>query len=393
MIPLLEIPIEKLQAPKDKIPIQITYIFIEICLLGFHHIMQFDPLTRLILSPISLLYGMGVSVRNFLYRTELLRSFRFDIPIICVGNLTVGGSGKTPHTEYLIRLLRDYIRVATLSRGYGRKTRGFRLIHPNDTADKSGDEPLQFKRKFPGIMVAVAEERTMAIPQMLMIDPDLQTILLDDGFQHRSLLTGWSILLTEYEFPFMSDYLLPSGRLREWASAYKRANTLVVSKCPPDLSIADRNAFLQKLQAYSYQNVYFSYYEYFNPYHIYQPEDDLVLDGTHDVLLVCGIARPQYLDAYLRPRVRSLTMISFDDHHLFEKTDIGRIRKKFDEIDSDNKIIITTEKDTLRLDMHKPYLQQHHLPIYAIPIEVRFLFDEKEKFDNEVKDFLLNFKV
>ncbi len=355
--------------------------------------MQNDPLTRLLLAPFALLYGMGVSVRNFLYRTELLRSFRFDIPVICVGNLTIGGSGKTPHTEYLVRLLRGYIRVATLSRGYGRKTRGFRIVHESDTAANAGDEPMQFKRKFPGIMVAVAEERTMAIPQMLMIDPDLQTVILDDGFQHRSLRSGWSILLTEYEFPFMSDYLVPSGRLREWASAYKRANTLIVSKCPPDLTVADRDVFLQKMQPYAYQNVYFSYYEYFNPYHIYNLNQEIILDGTQDILLVCGIARPQYLDAYLRPLVRSLTMISFSDHHLFEKTDIGRIRKQFEEMDSDNKVIITTEKDTLRLDMHKAYLRQHDLPIYAIPIEVRFLFDDKEKFDHEVKDFLLNFKV
>ena len=355
--------------------------------------MQNDPLTRLLLSPLALLYGMGVSVRNFLYRTELLRSFRFDIPIICVGNLTVGGSGKTPHTEYLVRLLREYIRVATLSRGYGRKTRGFRIVHEGDTARNAGDEPMQFKRKFPGIMVAVAEERTMAIPQMLMIDPDLQVVILDDGFQHRSLRTGMDILLTEYEFPLMNDYLVPSGRLREWASAYKRANTLVVSKCPQDLTEAQRDDFLKRLQPYSYQNVYFSRYEYFTPYHIYEPNLELELDGTQDILLVCGIARPQYLEAYLRPRVRSLTMISFRDHHLFEKTDIGRIRNKFEQINSDNKIIITTEKDTLRLDMHKPYLLQHNLPIYALPIEVKFLFDDGEKFDNEVKEFLFNFKV
>ncbi len=355
--------------------------------------MQNDPLTRLILAPFALLYGMGVSVRNFLYRTELLRSFRFDIPIICVGNLTVGGSGKTPHTEYLVRLLREYIRVATLSRGYGRKTRGFRIVHANDTAANAGDEPMQFKRKFPGIMVAVAEERTMAIPQMLMIDPDLQAIILDDGFQHRSMKAGMNILLTEYEFPFMTDYLVPSGRLREWSSAYKRANTLVVSKCPQDLTEAQRDEFLKKMQPYSYQNVYFSAYEYFTPYHIYQLDLEINLDGTQDVLLVCGIARPQYLEAYLRPRVRSLTMISFRDHHLFEKTDIGRIRSKFEEINSDNKIIITTEKDTLRLDMHKPYLLQHDLPIYALPIEVKFLFDDGEKFGNEVKNFLLDFKV
>ena len=355
--------------------------------------MQNDPLTRLIFAPFALLYGMGVSVRNFLYRTELLRSFRFDIPIICVGNLTVGGSGKTPHTEYLVRVLREYIRVATLSRGYGRKTRGFRIVHPNDTARNAGDEPMQFKRKFPGIMVAVAEERTMAIPQMLMIDPDLQAIILDDGFQHRSMKAGMNILLTEYEFPFMTDYLVPSGRLREWASAYKRANTLVVSKCPQDLTVTQRDEFVKKMQPYSYQNVYFSTYEYFTPYHIYDPNLEITLDGTHDVLLVCGIARPQYLETYLRPRVKSLTMISFRDHHLFEKTDIGRIRNKFEALNSENKIIITTEKDTFRLDMHKPYLLQHQLPIYALPIQVKFLFDDGEKFDNEVKNFLLDFKV
>ncbi len=355
--------------------------------------MQNDIITRLILSPISFLYGMGVSLRNFLYKIELLKSVRFDIPIICVGNLSVGGSGKTPHTEYLIRLLREYIKIGTLSRGYGRKTRGFKLVHPHDTADKAGDEPLQFKKKFPGIMVAVAEERTMAIPQMLMIEPDLETVLLDDGYQHRALTTGFNILLTEYEFPFMTDYLLPSGRLREWRSAYKRANIIIASKCPPDLTEADRNAFLQALQPYSYQTVYFSAYEYFQPYHIFQNQLQLELSEDVDVLMVCGIARPQYLEAYLRPRVRSLTTLTFGDHHLFEKPDIGKIRKSFEDIPSNNKIIITTEKDALRLELHKAHLEEHGLPIYVLPIRVNFLFNEQEKFDQQVKDYLLDFKV
>lgn len=340
-----------------------------------------------------MLYGLGVSLRNFLYRVELLKSVRFDMPIICVGNLTVGGSGKTPHTEYLIVLLREYIKIGILSRGYGRKTRGFRLVHPQDTADKVGDEPLQFKRKYPGVMVSVAEERTMAVPQMLMIQPDLQAIILDDGYQHRSLRTGFNILLTEYEFPFMTDYLVPSGRLREWRTAYKRANILIASKCPPDLTEADRQEFLQQLQPYQYQQVYFSCYEYFTPYNLFDGQQTLELDGSHDVLMLCGIARPQYLEAYLRPLARSLTTLTFGDHHLFEKPDIGRIGKSYEDIQSDNKIIITTEKDALRLDLHRDYLIEHQLQIYVLPIRVKFLFDEQEKFDNEVKDFLLNFKV
>ena len=193
-------------------------------------------LVKILLSPFSLLFGLGVSFRDFLYRKELLKGIEFNIPVISVGNLSIGGAGKTPHIEYLIRLLKDYVNIATLSRGYKRKTKGFMVVHPRNTAEQVGDEPLQFKRKFPDIEVAVAEDRSFAIPELLKWNAELQIVLLDDAFQHRSIKPGLNILLTQFNLPFTRDFLLPSGRLREWRSAYERADIIVVSKCPIDVS-------------------------------------------------------------------------------------------------------------------------------------------------------------
>ncbi len=186
-----------------------------------------QTLVKILLAPFSLLYGVGVSLRNFLYQKELLKGIRFDIPVISVGNLSIGGAGKTPHIEYLIRLLQPYIYVSTLSRGYKRSTKGFLLARPHHNAKSIGDEPLQFVRKFPGVVVAVAENRSFAVPQMMMAAPHLQAILLDDAFQHRSIEAGLNILLTQYNLPFTQDYLLPSGRLREWRGAPCRTRSPV----------------------------------------------------------------------------------------------------------------------------------------------------------------------
>ena len=233
--------------------------------------MRLHPILQILLAPLSLLYGIGVLLNDLLYRLDILRPTRFGVPTICVGNLTMGGSGKSPHVEYIVDFLRAYISVGTLSRGYKRKTRGFQLAHEASTPEDIGDEPLAYRRKFADVMVAVGENRTFAIMYMVQHQPDLQCIVLDDAFQHRAVQAGLSLLLTEYNLPFTRDYLLPSGRLREWRTGYQRANIIVVTKCPTQLTDNERLKLTQELNPYPQQRVYFSYYKYGAPYRLMFP--------------------------------------------------------------------------------------------------------------------------
>ncbi len=348
---------------------------------------------RWLLFPLSLLYGLGVSLRDFFYRKGLLKGISFDLPVISVGNLSVGGAGKTPHIEFLIRLLKDYVNVGTLSRGYQRKTKGYLEIQAGHSAESAGDEPLQFRRKFPEIMVAVAENRAFAIPQMLMTKPDLQVLLLDDAFQHRSIQPGLNILLTEFHRPFTQDFLLPSGRLREWRAAYRRADLLVVSKCPPQLQDEDRQRLIDQIKPFPNQQIFFSYYRYLFPYYIYRPDYRIRLTEDLTVLLICAIARTDYLLDYLHSQVDQVRTMEFEDHHYFDNYDLGQLLKSFNLIKSDKKLILTTEKDAMRLELHREFILQHQLPIFVLPIEVAFHGDDEVAFSNTIKDFLLNFKA
>ncbi len=362
-------------------------------------------LSKILLSPFALLYGLVVGTRSFLYRSNLLRSSRFDVPTLSVGNLSVGGSGKTPHIEYLIRLLQPYIQVSVLSRGYKRQSEGFRMVETENNVIEVGDEPLQFKHKYPSVPVAVGEKRAYAIPQMLYRHPDIQTILLDDAFQHLSVHPYLNILLTEFSHPFTRDYLLPVGRLREWRSSYHRADIIIVTKCPFSLEIAEKQRLLTEINPYPYQRLYFSYYDYGTPYTIFDypsvsasenPEPYYTfrnLDADTEVLLVCAIAKVDYLVEYLASKVKSVTTLAFEDHRLFSNYDIAQFKRLYDGITHSKKIIITTEKDIPRLALHKDYIIQNQLIIYALPIEVNFHFGEKNIFNADIKKTLLDFKV
>ncbi len=352
-----------------------------------------NKLARFFLFPFTLLYGLGVSIHHFLYRKGVLKAIKFDIPTIVVGNLTVGGAGKTPHIEYLIRFLKDYINVSTLSRGYKRKTKGFLLVSPNMNAEQAGDEPLQFKRKFPDITVAVAESRSLAIPEMLASRPDLQVILLDDAYQHLAIKPGLNILLTEFDTPFTRDHLLPMGRLREWRSGYERADLIIVSKCPPDISQEEKDTLSREINPLSHQKVLFSFYEYGYPYYLFNPGQRLKFDKGLQVLLVSAIAKTDYLLDYMDNVVDHVYTMSYEDHHYFSSTDLSNIKKTFAQIESDRKLIVTTEKDAMRLQMHRSFLLKHQLPIFVLPVSVKFHFDGQEEFNEAVKNFLLNFKV
>jgi tetraacyldisaccharide 4'-kinase len=347
----------------------------------------------ILLSPLTLLYAVGLTLSNLLYDLKIFRSVTYDLPIIVIGNLSLGGTGKTPHVEFLIQLLRPYINVATLSRGYKRKTEGYLPVAANMTAKETGDEPLQFKRKFRDVFVTVAENRAFAIPRLLLNAPDTQVILMDDGFQHRSLKPNYSVLLTSHHNLFTDDYLLPSGSLREWRSAYKRANTIIVTKTPEELTREDADKIIKKIAPQANQAIYFSYYKYGNPYYFFNGNQKMVLDSTYDIILIVALANNDYLLNYLDKTVNYARILDFQDHHLFTKSDLANLNKQYEALNSPKKIILTTEKDAVRLEEHRDYIIENQLPIFVLPIEVDFRFGERKGFENEIKQFLLHFKV
>jgi len=349
-------------------------------------------IARILLAPISLLYGIGISLRNFFYRNNLLKEVSFDLPIINVGNLSIGGAGKTPHIEYLIRLLGPYINLATLSRGYNRKTKGYLKVTQTHSVEEVGDEPLQYLRKFPGIKVYVSESRTFAIPRMIMEYPDMQTVLLDDAYQHRSILPGLNVLLTDYSLPYTRDYLLPSGRLREWRAASRRADMIVVSKCPDELSVSEKKKMIAELNPLPHQKVFFSFYQYLNPYYIFNMQHRIKLTQDLDVLLICAIARTDYLVDHLITVVNEVNILEYEDHHYFTNYDVSNLMTRFNNMESPKKIILTTEKDAMRLELHREFIIENKLPILVLPLKVAFHFDDGERFSADVKDFLLGFK-
>lgn len=350
-------------------------------------------LLKILLFPFSLVYGFFSMVFNAFYDYKFLDSTSFNIPVINVGNLTVGGSGKTPHTEYLIRLLKPYLNVAVLSRGYKRKTKGFKAVSLRDNVHTVGDEPLLYKRKYNDTGVYVDVSRSEGIPHILMKNPDTQVILLDDAYQHRAVKPGLNILLTQYDNPFSQDFFLPSGRLREWRSAYKRADVIIVSKCPPQLSDEERFKMIKKIQPLPHQKVFFSYYRYLQPYYIYNAAYTVELNPEIQVLMVSAIASSAYLMQYLNSKSEYLDTLEYVDHHIFTAHELSQIKRQYDQLPGEKKIILTTEKDATRLDIHRKFILENKLPIYVLPVDVDFHFDEKEKFDEHIRQFLLNFKV
>ena len=343
--------------------------------------------------PFSILYGLGVEIRNFLYKKKLLKGVSFDIPIISVGNLAVGGAGKTPHIEYLIMLLKPYIDIATVSRGYKRKTKGYLEVQAGHNAEQVGDEPLQYKRKYRDILVSVAENRTFAIPQLMMANADLKAVLLDDAYQHLAIQPGLNILLTEHDYLFTRDFLLPVGRLREWKSGYKRADIIIVSKCPPVMTDEAKQAITKEIAPLSYQKIFYSYYQYANPYFLFNGAQRIVLTKDTDVLLICAIAKTDYLTTYLESKVGFMKSLEYEDHKYFSDSDMTNLKRHYEAMEGQKKIILTTEKDAMRLELHRKFLIDNKMPIFVLPIQVAFHFEEGKTFDAEIKQFLLDFKV
>jgi len=284
-----------------------------------------------------------------LYDRKIFKSVRFDFPVILVGNLSAGGTGKTPHVEYLIFLLQYIYKVATLSRGYGRKSHGFVIGDHNTSAAQIGDEPKQFKTKFPETIVSVCEDRVLAVPRLLSEHPETDVILLDDAFQHRGIKAGLSVLITEYANLFTRDYLIPVGWLREARSNYHRADIIVVSKCPGDITHEESEKIIQEINPHGYQKIYFSTIQYAPLYSFNDAQCRWNLEKDTDVLLVCGIARFDELKNYLTQKARNVYMRDYRDHYRFDCYDLEVIRETFNNLGDVKKIIVTTEKDAARL--------------------------------------------
>jgi tetraacyldisaccharide 4'-kinase len=290
-------------------------------------------------------------------------------------------------------LLKEHIQVSVLSRGYKRKTTGFLMVDSQMSASDCGDEPLQYKRKFPSVYVAVSESRMLGIPRLIGAGPDTQVVLLDDVFQHRSVTPYINILLTDYNRPYYSDFILPVGRLRELPSGANRADVIIVTKCPTDIDEQDRIKVLKKLKPLDHQRVFFSHYVYGYPYYMYNSAQRLQLVKGHNVLLLTAIANTDYLLDYLRSQVDYVRNIEFEDHKDFSNYDMAQIKKVFDNMDMSLKFILTTEKDAIRLDKHREFLIENRIPVFILPLAVRFLFGEEQDFNDMIQNRLLEFKA
>ncbi|HMZ46212.1 MAG TPA: tetraacyldisaccharide 4'-kinase [Chitinophagaceae bacterium] len=346
---------------------------------------------RVLLLPFAIIYGIVVSIRNWLFNKNYFKSAKFNFPLICVGNLAVGGTGKSPMVEYLVKILQPHFKTATLSRGYKRKTKGYALANTQTTALEIGDEPMQFHLKFPDVAVAVGEERLVAIPQLLHDKPDLEVIVLDDAFQHRSVNAGLNIILTEYSNLYTQDFFLPTGDLRDEKRSAVRADIIVVTKCPTSITQDKKYKILRSIKPLKHQRVFFTTIDYGTPYHIYNNQDEWVLTPNEEVLLVCGIANPKPLKEYLHTAVHTYYQKDYSDHHIFNIDDLNEIKQVFDKIKANRKLILTTEKDAVRLMKFSEVLKD--LPLYVLPVKHKFLFDDTQVFHNRIIDFVNNFRL
>lgn len=341
------------------------------------------------LLPLAWLYGAGVRLRNKMYDAGLIKSSAFDIPLISVGNITVGGTGKTPHVEHIVRLLSCDMRIAVLSRGYKRKTRGYRLADESATAADIGDEPLQMKRKFGDtIYVAVSENRCEGVRRLTSDDvtKDVQAIILDDAFQHRRLQPGISIVLVDYRRPVAYDSLLPAGRLREPASGLRRADIVVVTKCPDGMRRSDFRMTARTLSLDKGQSLYFSSIDYGALIPLQGGSDKVpsIMPEDTNVLLITGIASPRPMAEHLKNSCRNVTTMTFADHHNFSSRDLLHLNEAFEALPSP-KIAITTEKDAARLATTQGLSAMLRRSLFVLPIKVKFLNGGEQAFNEEIK--------
>jgi len=355
---------------------------------------------RLLLFPFSLLYGLVVVIRNWCYDVGIFKSYRANVPVISVGNLDVGGAGKSPMTEYLIRLFKENYKLATLSRGYGRKTKGFLEIQNSNfkiqkplitdhqsltTAEEFGDEPAQFAQKFPDITVAVCEDRVFGIKQL---QPHHNLIILDDAYQHRAVKPGFSILLFDYGRVNAPQLLLPAGNLREPFGGRKRADVIIISKCPNELSEDEQAAIIKRIKPLARQHTFFTVINYQPLQNMDGKAADVVISADTIVFLLTGIANAAPLVQHLKKSTQQIIHHNYPDHHRFSLKNITKLAAEFSGCASKNKLIITTEKDAQRLLEHEllPIVQQ--LPVLVLPIGVNFLNNAAQQFDQLIINYV-----
>lgn len=346
------------------------------------------------LSPLSFLYGIGVRFRNQLFDWRFLPSESYPVPVICIGNLAAGGTGKTPHTEYIIRLLKDEYKIAVLSRGYKRNSSGFILANEQSTSLEIGDEPYQMKHKFPDILVAVDADRREGIARLLALPEEQrpEVILLDDAYQHRYVAPSFSIVLTDYHRLFYNDKLLPAGRLREPVSGIRRADMVIVTKCEEDMKPIEYRIIEENMKLLAHQSVHFTHiiYDEIQPVfgNLAKPLDRKDICKEDELLVISGIASP---NGFIKEagKLAKVTPLIFPDHHAFDKTDIRRIKATFDKITSSGKYILTTEKDAARLRDNPHIPEEWKTCMYYLPITIEFCLDKK--FDDEIKKHITTF--
>jgi tetraacyldisaccharide 4'-kinase len=344
---------------------------------------------NILLYPVSLLYGLITDFRNFLYDIGILQTREFAFPVICVGNITVGGTGKTPHTEYLVDLLRKDFKVATLSRGYKRKSKGFLIATSSSTVNDIGDEPFQISRKFHDILVSVDKNRVHGVQKILDDYQDTEVIILDDGFQHRSLTPGFSILLSDYNRLIMRDYLLPFGDLRETKGNIRRADMILITKCPENISAIERRLIVKEINKSSYQNLYFTSFKYSPPVPLFKENEIEVTQGSGcGVVLVTGIANPQPLKENLQLNYSEIIHLSFPDHYNFTEKDLKTISDAFMSLKSKTRYLFTTEKDAVRLREFINIAEPIRSAFFYIPVGIYFLNEDKDEFDNLIIDYV-----
>ena len=342
------------------------------------------------LLPLSWLYGIGVRLRNWCFEVGILKSRSFDVPVVSVGNITVGGTGKTPHVEYLIELLQRKFHVAVLSRGYKRKSKGFTIANADTTVHNIGDEPFQMKQKYPDITVAVDKNRCHGIEQLTNNDKKLDVILLDDAFQHRYVKPGVNILLVDYHRLIIYDKLLPAGRLREPLSGKNRADIVIVTKCPKELRPMEYRVITKAMDLFPYQQLYFTTIEYGTLRPLFKNTKelkDLSELKNMNVLLLTGIASPKQMIHDLSPMAAGIHPLSFSDHHQFTQEDIERIHDEFTALPSP-KVIITTEKDATRLLAVKGLSDEVKKNLYVLPIEIKFMQEQENMFNENMIDYV-----
>jgi tetraacyldisaccharide 4'-kinase len=349
---------------------------------------------NIFLYPLSLIYGLITGIRNFMYNTSILNSVEFDIPVLCVGNITVGGTGKTPHTEYLAELLRKNFKVATLSRGYKRKTRDFRIAAASSKVREIGDEPLQISYKFPDVLVTVDRNRVHGVRRILEAYPETEVIILDDAFQHRRIIPGFSILLSDFERLIVRDHIMPYGNLRESKVNMRRADIILITKSPENISPIQRRLIVKEVDKAPYQNLYFTTLTYKPALPVFICKDKEVI--TFDIssckesgiVLVTGIANPLPLKEYLQSIFKEIIHLNFPDHYNFNEKDLTRISTAYNELKSPVKYLFTTEKDAVRLREFTNIAEPIKSAFFYIPVGIHFLNDDKNEFDNMIVDYV-----